>query len=127
MRKRCLRDCYDTTTSLLYEAGRVYDLEEGDVIAETNHFIAFGKEQPVTEEKAKLDPQLNRKTLKYLTKKYPSAAKKVDLRKKGAHRSMVYEIMKQRGGIESTEEEGKTEAEHLIEQKESKLSASRKR
>jgi hypothetical protein len=127
MKKRCIRDCYDTSTSLYYYAGAVYELEEGDIIAESKHFIDFGKKPPVTEEKAALDPALNKKTLKYLVKKYPSAAKKVDLRKKGAHRSMVYEIMKEQGTIESTEEEGKTEAEHLIEQKESKLAASRKR
>jgi hypothetical protein len=117
MQKRCLRDCYDTTTSLLYEAGKVYELEEGDVIAESRHFIDFGKKVPIPKEKAKLDPDLNKKTLKFLAKKYPEAAKKVDLRTKGAHREMVYEIMKSRGVIESTEEEGKTEAEHLIEQK----------
>ncbi len=127
MRKRCLRDCYDTTTSLLYEAGKVYELEEGDVIAETNHFIDFGAKQPVDKEKAKLDPLLNKKTTKYLAEKYPSAAKKVDLRKKDAHRAIIYEIMKMRGVVESTEEEGKTAGEHLIEAKESKLAASRKR
>jgi hypothetical protein len=107
--------------------GRVYELEEGDVIAETRHFKDFGAKEIVPKEKAKLDPQLNKKTLKWLAKKYPEVAKKVDLRTKGAHREMVYGIMKMQGAIESTEEEGKTEAEHLIEQKEKRLESSKKR
>jgi hypothetical protein len=108
--------------------GQEYDLEEGDTIAETKHFIDHGKKLPVTKEKAELDPNLAKKTLKFLANKYPEEAKKIDLRTKGAHRSMVYEIMKSRGmTIESTEDEGKTMAEQLVDEKQSKLAASRKR
>ena len=127
MRKKGIRDCYDTTTSMYYQVGHMYEFEEGDMIAETKHFIGRNEKEAVPEEKAELDPKLKKKTLKYLAKKYPDAAKNVDLRTKGAHRSMVYEIMKQQGTIESIEEEGKTQGEYLIEEKATKLAASRKR
>jgi hypothetical protein len=127
MQKKCIRDCYDMATSTFYKSGHFYTLEEGDAIAETNHFIDIGTKPIVRKELAALDPQLNKKTTKYLAKKYPAAAKKVDLRKKDAHRSLVYEIMKTRGVIESTEEEGKTAGEHMSEEKEKRLEDSRKR
>ena len=127
MKKICVRDCYDTSTSLYYYAGQKYDLEDGDIVAESHHFRNPREKQVVVEEKAQLDPTLKRKTVKWLAKKFPLAAKKVDLRTKGAHRSLVYEIMKEQGVIESVEEEGKTAGEHLIDEKSSKLEASRKR
>jgi len=127
MRKICIRDCYDTATGLFYEEGGRYEFEEGDAIAETKHFIGPREKAPVVEETARLDPMLAKKTTKYLAKKYPEAAKNIDLRKKGAHRSLVYEIMKQQGTLESTKEEGKTEGEHLVDARDSKLAASRKR
>jgi hypothetical protein len=127
MKRICIRDCYDTSTSLYYYAGHRYELEEGDIIADTDHFIDPKTKPPVMKEEAVLDPMLNKKTLKYLAKKYPAAAKKVDLRTKGAHRALVYEIMKMQGTLESTEEEGKTMGEQLDAERDSKLAASRKR
>jgi hypothetical protein len=127
MKRICIRDCYDTTTGFYYEHGGRYELEDGDVIADSGHFISIGEKVPIVADVARLDPMLNRKTTKYLTKKYPEAAKKVDLRKKSAHRDLVFEIMKQQGTVESVEDEGKTQGEHLIEEKESKLAASLKR
>jgi len=127
MKKICIRDCYDTTTGVYYYAGMRYRLEDGDMIAESGHFINTEEKVPVKEEEAMLDPELNKKTLKYLVKKYPEAAKNIDLRKKGAHRSMVFEIMRQQGTVESTEEEGKTLGEQLDADRDSKLAASRKR
>ena len=127
MKKLCIRDCFDTATNFYYEVGMTYEFEEGDAIAETNHFVNPNQKPAVQESEARLDPALARKTMKYLAKKYPEAAKKVDLRKRGAHRSLVYEIMKMQGTLESTIDEGKTQGEYLIEEKESKLAASLKR
>jgi len=127
MKKICTRDCYDMSTSIYYQQGHVYELEEGDTVAESNHFRDPKAKQVVEKEEAMLDPQLNRKTLKYLAKKYPAAAKKIDLRTKGAHRAMVYEIMRERGVIEPSDEEGKTMGEQLDSERDSKLVASGKR
>ena len=127
MKKICMRNCYDTSTGLYYYQGHRYDLEEGDIIADSDHFRDAGRPVVVPEEKAALDPALMKKTVKYLTKKYPAAAKKVDLRAKGAHRSMVYEIMKERGDVKPADEEGKTMGEQLDSDRDSKLEASRKR
>jgi hypothetical protein len=60
-------------------------------------------------------------------KKYPEAAKKVDLRTKTARRDLIYEIMKGQGTLESTKEEGETMGERLDNERDSKLAASRKR
>ena len=127
MEKICIRNCYDMATSTYYYQGHVYDLEEGDTITETNHFRDPRKKIVVEKEQAMLDPNLNKKTLKFLAKKYPEAAKKIDLRTKGAHRAMVYEIMKDQGTIEASDEEGKTMGEQLDSERDSKLKASRKR
>jgi hypothetical protein len=125
---QCIRDCYDTSTSTYYHAGMTYALEEGDMMAETKYFIdpAAVKALPVEDKEVRLDPDLNRKTLKYLVKKHPAEAKQVDLRKKGAHRALVVLIMKKQGTIED-EDEGKTQAEHLVDEKALKLKAAQKR
>jgi hypothetical protein len=105
-----------------------YALEEGDMMAETKYFIdpAAVKALPVEDKEVRLDPSLNRKTLKYLVKKHPNEAKQVDLRKKGAHRALIVLIMKKQGTIED-EDEGKTQAEHLVDEKALKLKAAQKR
>lgn len=127
MKKICIRDCFDTATSFLFREGIVYEFEDGDFIAETDHFIDVGKKRPVEKEEARLDPDLVKKTTKYLMKKYPEAAKKVDLRTKTARRDLIYEIMKEQGTLESTKEEGETMGERLDNERDSKLAASRKR
>ena len=127
MRKICVNDCYDMATSTYYYQGHTYELEEGDTVTESHHFRDPKAKQVVEKEQAMLDPNLNRKTLKFLAKKYPEVAKNIDLRTKGAHRVMVYEIMKTQGTIEAADEEGKTMGEQLDSERDSKLKASRKR
>ena len=64
-----------------------------------------------------------RKTVKYLSEKYPAEAKKVDLRKRTAKRELVIAIMKKEGTLR-TEDEGKTMGEQLTDEREAKLGKS---
>lgn len=121
LRRVCIRDCFDNATSIYYEAGQGYEFEEGDEMAESKHFYDPQKEaaKPVEEKEIRLDSKHLRKSMKYLVKKHPVEAKKVDLRRRDAKRNLIIEIMKKEGTIED-HDEGKTMSEHQIAEREAK-------
>jgi hypothetical protein len=108
-----------------YAQGFIYEFEEGDEMAESKHFVDVDKIEtaPIEENKIVLDKKLMRKTVKYLSEKYPVEAKKVDLRKRSAKRDLVIAIMKKEGTLR-VEDEGKTMGEQLTSEREAKLGKS---